>query len=354
MSCVRLVTEAESSAIDKTSGLCNVCKQIYFYYVIPTAKPYDNGHRDDYSHFHIGPLRHVSAKAPLCAGCRLVLAVISSSASRVSDAGIIKIQRNYPTSRVHEDTQFLNNKGEITIVKNYYQIIDPLEPLIEVILESEPASSSERALGSIIRYESRETNDISKFSSSCKSYDLGDGSVSRFHFRGRSVTETLNSDLLKDWIRRCDTKHKECLLLEQQSAPVERSSIRLIDVEERKVIFTSQQEQEYVALSYVWGEGTEGSLTSATVERFSSSHGIPDDLEVIPSTILDAIRLVRDIGFRYLWVDSLCILQDEDHDKLRSLPHMDSIYSCASLVIIAAAGKNAQAGLPGVVHTRST
>ncbi|XXH05711.1 hypothetical protein Hte_012146 [Hypoxylon texense] len=148
-------------------------------------------------------------------------------------------------------------------------------------------------------------------------------------------------------------QHNECLLIkEQQRAFLKRSPIRLIDVEERKIIHTTQQEQEYLALSYVWGETTEGSLTSATVEEFSSSQGLPDDPDVIPRTILDAIRLTRDIGFRYLWVDSLCILQDNDRDKLHHLPHMDSIYSCANLVIIAAAGDNAHEGLPGVVRSR--
>ncbi|KAI1373954.1 hypothetical protein F4677DRAFT_184680 [Hypoxylon crocopeplum] len=65
---------------------------------------------------------------------------------------------------------------------------------------------------------------------------------------------------------------------------------------------------------------------------------MPYDADLIPRTILDTIQLVRDIGFRFLWIDSLCILQDDDGDKLQHLPHMDSIYRCASLVIIAAAG----------------
>ncbi|KAI2629519.1 heterokaryon incompatibility protein-domain-containing protein [Hypoxylon sp. NC1633] len=174
-----------------------------------------------------------------------------------------------------------------------------------------------------------------------------------YQFRGRTVPGTLGDGLLKDWIHRCDTQHERCAPpSEHRKAFLKGSTIRLIDVEERRIVLDTRQEREYVALSYVWGASTQGSLTSHTFKRFSSPNGIPEDPDTIPQTILDTIRLVRDIGFRYLWIDSLCILQDDDRDKLRHFPHMDTIYSCASLVIIAAAGQDAHAGLPGVVRGR--
>ena len=69
---------------------------------------------------------------------------------------------------------------------------------------------------------------------------------------------------------------------------------------------------------------------------------------MIPRIISDAIQLVKDVGQRYLWVDSLCIVQDDDDDKQQQLPSMVSIYSNAELVVVAAAGSDANTGIPGI------
>lgn len=68
----------------------------------------------------------------------------------------------------------------------------------------------------------------------------------------------------------------------------------------------------------------------------------------IPATIRDAIYLVRDIGERYLWVDALCIVQDDILSQNIQLAQMGLVYSLASFVIIAAAGEDANADLPGI------
>jgi hypothetical protein len=57
------------------------------------------------------------------------------------------------------------------------------------------------------------------------------------------------------------------------------------------------------------------------------------------------------LGVQYLWVDSLCIMQDtvDKHDQIQQ---MDKIYQEALLCIVAAAGRDANAGLPGVSKER--
>jgi hypothetical protein len=67
-----------------------------------------------------------------------------------------------------------------------------------------------------------------------------------------------------------------------------------------------------------------------------------------PATILDAIELVRGVGERYLWVDALCIVQGDAASKTTQLAQMGLIYAQASFTIVAAAGTDANAGLPGV------
>jgi hypothetical protein len=67
----------------------------------------------------------------------------------------------------------------------------------------------------------------------------------------------------------------------------------------------------------------------------------------IPRTILDAMRLVESLGERYLWVDLLCIIQDDEVFKHEEVNDMDSIYANACGTIVAAQGKNSNFGLRG-------
>ena len=67
-------------------------------------------------------------------------------------------------------------------------------------------------------------------------------------------------------------------------------------------------------------------------------------LALLPQTIRDAIYTVQTLGFRYLWIDSLCILQDSIEDKLREIGKMDHIYNNSSLTISAACADGCSSG----------
>jgi hypothetical protein len=68
----------------------------------------------------------------------------------------------------------------------------------------------------------------------------------------------------------------------------------------------------------------------------------------VPLTIKNAMGFVSELGERYLWVDALCILQDDIDDQSRLIPLMDSIYAFATLTIIVAGGDNVRSGIPGL------
>jgi hypothetical protein len=67
-----------------------------------------------------------------------------------------------------------------------------------------------------------------------------------------------------------------------------------------------------------------------------------------PRTIREAIALCNILEEPYLWVDSLCIIQDSGEDKAEQLDLMDLVYQKAVLTLVSAAGNNADAPLPGV------
>ncbi|ROV90982.1 hypothetical protein VSDG_07683 [Cytospora chrysosperma] len=159
------------------------------------------------------------------------------------------------------------------------------------------------------------------------------------------MTPEINVDLLRNWMQSCDSQHDKCRL---ETPDIAEPRIRLVDVEGERVVSASLAE-DYVALSYVWGPNTVPLLTRGTLPQYTALRGLR--CSAIPRTISDAIEVVKAIGKRYLWVDSLCILQDDARDKQQQLPIMDRIYSHADLVIIAAAGHDAHSGLPGVGKT---
>ena len=121
---------------------------------------------------------------------------------------------------------------------------------------------------------------------------------------------------------------------------------RLIDVHEMRIV-GGNNTSRYLALSYVWGHSETLQNTKGVRSHLEREAGLSERLERLPDTIKDAIEFVRELGERYLWVDSLCIIQDDDEDKGLQITAMDSIYGSAILTIAAASGSNADAGLPG-------
>ena len=104
----------------------------------------------------------------------------------------------------------------------------------------------------------------------------------------------------------------------------------------------------FIALSYVWGSKPLGS-SSHQPRSLRKGACIPDTL---PNVIEDAITVTLKLGWRYLWVDRLCIDQEDDADKHSQIGQMGLIIcNSASVTLVAAAGLDADFGLPGVGST---
>ncbi|MCJ1282044.1 hypothetical protein MMC26_001367 [Xylographa opegraphella] len=88
--------------------------------------------------------------------------------------------------------------------------------------------------------------------------------------------------------------------------------------------------------------------TRSNVAALCKINGLNEDFKDLPATIIDSMDLVAMIGEKFLWVDSLCIVQDDTQEKHTQIANMDAVYGNAVLTINAAAGQDANAGLPGV------
>lgn len=96
----------------------------------------------------------------------------------------------------------------------------------------------------------------------------------------------------------------------------------------------------YATLSHCWGHLKIQTLTSANSQELH--HEIKS--HELCKTFQDAIRLTRLAGFEYLWIDSLCIIQDDLDDWRQESALMAHVYGCSSLNISATGAANGSEG----------
>ncbi|KAF2727328.1 HET-domain-containing protein, partial [Polyplosphaeria fusca] len=92
--------------------------------------------------------------------------------------------------------------------------------------------------------------------------------------------------------------------------------------------------------------------TKENIKELMRHNGINEEYEKLPRTIRDSIRLVTDLGERYLWVDALCIIQNSDRSWALNSRVMNVVYGNAYFTICAADGNDANAGLQALGFLR--
>ncbi|OAX34948.1 HET-domain-containing protein, partial [Rhizopogon vinicolor AM-OR11-026] len=143
--------------------------------------------------------------------------------------------------------------------------------------------------------------------------------------------------LASDCLVQCTLRH-HCPKARETSLPT-----RVVDCsnpERPKLVLTKGMRGFYAALSYVWGEPQPHSTCTTKLSTYLEAI----DILLLPQTIKDAIVCTHNLNLRYLWTDSLCILQDSDEDKQREIPHMCDIYRDAYVTIIAASSQKVSEG----------
>ncbi|KAK4168865.1 heterokaryon incompatibility protein-domain-containing protein, partial [Cladorrhinum sp. PSN259] len=104
---------------------------------------------------------------------------------------------------------------------------------------------------------------------------------------------------------------------------------------------TDAEKAPYVTLSYRWGDGLPLRTTHSTIAQHYA--GIP--LASFPATLKDVIILAKALGFQYIWIDALCIIQDDSLDWQEQSAAMTAIYHGCSLNIAIADAPNCNSGI---------
>ena len=157
--------------------------------------------------------------------------------------------------------------------------------------------------------------------------------------------------IAQKWIRECIDTHRGCSVAcgggggYESGASLSQMPTRVIDVglshgEEPRLVECKTGTAEYVTLSHCWGNVQPLRTLLSNMEQHLDS--IP--LESMPKTFQDAVIATRELSFRYLWIDSLCIVQDSSEDWEVECSKMASIYRNSSLTICGTMAYNSASG----------
>ena len=164
-------------------------------------------------------------------------------------------------------------------------------------------------------------------------------------------------DIIKKWLLHCDTEHNCCSQPPQTTAPPITTQTtsnhhlptRLIavgqasDTHVRLIETQPASTGRWLALSHQWGPGPHFFTTRSNLP--SHLRGIP--LTDLPATFRDAVRVTRAVGYPYLWIDSLCIVQGPHGDFNQEAKRMEQVYSGAACVLAVSRGTGHGSGFLG-------
>ncbi|RWA06484.1 hypothetical protein EKO27_g8624 [Xylaria grammica] len=159
------------------------------------------------------------------------------------------------------------------------------------------------------------------------------------------LEETLSQ--VRSWYLSCVETHDNC-----KSEPAPYVPTRLLDIRsslcESGVRLLETQvdipgaDVEYVCLSHCWGSSRPDCITLKST-LVNNRKGIR--WNIIPKTFQDVIEVLRRLHFRYLWIDSICIIQDDMDDWTREAAAMCNVYSRAALTLAATNAPDSHHGL---------
>lgn len=153
-------------------------------------------------------------------------------------------------------------------------------------------------------------------------------------------------EVARMWLSDCLSNHSAC------RKPGTFRPTRLIDVgpgngsiepflQETAALSEHELKRDYVALSHCWGK----QKFRTTVKSNLTAHQKAISMADLPPTFQDAVEVVRKMNLRYLWIDSLCIVQDSKEDWESESVRMCQIYEHALFTITSAHASSAYGGL---------
>lgn len=160
--------------------------------------------------------------------------------------------------------------------------------------------------------------------------------------------------LLRRWVAACKDRHSLCsvtlsgeVIDETHPATILPHRVLRVDNARVRIVQSKRRHGCYAALSHCWGPPEKRPIRSLKTNIENFEREIPWSL--LPKTYQDAIIIVRSMDIPYIWIDSLCIVQDDRDDWMRESLLMGSIYERAEFTI---AASHAHQSSEGFLHLR--
>lgn len=156
----------------------------------------------------------------------------------------------------------------------------------------------------------------------------------------RNTAQSL--DECKTWLRNCNASH---VCLPPSKIASEPLPTRLIVIDEGELRLCPDTSgicnaTSYASLSHCWGLYKFVTLTKDTLPVFTTRIESKD----LHKTFREAINIARFLGFKYIWIDSLCIIQDDAEDWKRESVRMGAVYGRSGLNIAATSASDGRIG----------
>jgi hypothetical protein len=153
-----------------------------------------------------------------------------------------------------------------------------------------------------------------------------------------------NLQLASSWLNDCISNHPQCrpAFDDENWAPSRLIYVGSLDDPELRIVATSSLTDKvpYAALSHRWGSTEISILTSDLLSKYQKEIP-PSD---VSATVRDAAHATRSMELQYLWVDSLCIVQDDPEDWSQESASMAKVYGLSTCTFAAALGGNGDDG----------
>lgn len=159
-------------------------------------------------------------------------------------------------------------------------------------------------------------------------------------FHGLKMLPTIFGDTASEgsfaWalnaIHTCLESHTKCNADRSEELPTRLLDLNAFDGRlDIRLIETAGMSASYACLSHCWGVDRHITTESKTLSLRKRSITWTS----LPKTFQDAIHYVRRLKLRYLWIDSLCIIQDDSKDWQLESAAMSTIYHNAFVTIAA-------------------
>jgi hypothetical protein len=333
---VRFANMEATNEMDRTdqwqAKLCEHCQAIDFNHIMTEYYTTDvHGLHSDTPLFQFGTVDEVNTRASHCTFCDMVAKAYNT----------VHVQRRPETQwRLCSEPRsvgFLESRRELRVlvaklktiqiydggggVFNYHQF--------EMLPTQQPLPNSSRTGGDLPEEQVQSTL--------ASQWPLA-----------RVLPASVDIHRMQQWRDLCHARHGDtCEYPAWLDQGVSPTGFRLLDVQDMCIVPVDTNVPPYAVLSYVWGasdlEHDSYTTQSTNLGERTQAQSL---LNVhLPQTLKDATSLLPKIGLRHLWVEALCVLQDDASDKVMQAAQLGIISARAEFTMIAATNLSGSDGL---------